>query len=59
MKPLIVALDVETEKEALQMTRRLSPWVDIFKVGPGALSQRRRPVLDKICANWAWRFFST
>jgi orotidine-5'-phosphate decarboxylase len=34
MKPLIVALDVETEKEALQLTKHLSPWVDLFKVGP-------------------------
>ncbi|HVO33431.1 MAG TPA: orotidine-5'-phosphate decarboxylase [Elusimicrobiota bacterium] len=34
MRPLIVALDVETDKEALAMARRLKPWVDVFKVGP-------------------------
>src|SRR5579872_3040687 len=34
MKPLIVALDLETDKEALKMTQQLTPWVDLFKVGP-------------------------
>jgi orotidine-5'-phosphate decarboxylase len=34
VKPLIVALDVETDKEALQLTRHLSPCVDLFKMGP-------------------------
>lgn len=34
MKPLIVALDLETEKEALQLVKLLSPFVDLFKVGP-------------------------
>lgn len=34
IRPLIVALDVESERDALQLTRHLSPWVDIFKVGP-------------------------
>ncbi|MFA5976041.1 MAG: orotidine-5'-phosphate decarboxylase [Elusimicrobiota bacterium] len=41
MKPLIVALDVETDREALALVRRLrlpagqaGPQVDLFKVGP-------------------------
>src|SRR5271154_5206286 len=34
MKPLIVALDVETSQEALTLTKRLAPHVDVFKVGP-------------------------
>jgi len=49
MKPLIVALDVETSQEALDLTRRLSPHVNLFKVGPvlflkygGALIQELR-----------------
>jgi len=34
MKPLIVALDVETDREALTLVRALKPHVDLFKVGP-------------------------
>jgi len=34
MKPLIVALDVETDIEALRLVRKLKPQVDLFKVGP-------------------------
>lgn len=34
MKPLIVALDVETADEAVKLTKRLKPHVDLFKVGP-------------------------
>ena len=34
MKPLIVALDVETDLEALRLVRKLKPHVDLFKVGP-------------------------
>ncbi len=34
MKPLIVALDCETAKQALSVTRRLKTYVDLFKVGP-------------------------
>jgi orotidine-5'-phosphate decarboxylase len=34
LKPLIVALDVEAPRQALQLARDLSPWVDLFKVGP-------------------------
>lgn len=34
MKPLIVALDVETDQEALALVKTLKPEVDLFKVGP-------------------------
>ena len=34
MKPLIVALDVETDQQALGLVRLLKPRVDLFKVGP-------------------------
>src|SRR4051812_21356222 len=34
MKPLIVALDVETDREAIGLVRALKPQVDLFKVGP-------------------------
>jgi orotidine-5'-phosphate decarboxylase len=49
MKPLIVALDVETDTEALLLVQKLKPHVDLFKVGPvlflkygGALLQEIR-----------------
>jgi orotidine-5'-phosphate decarboxylase len=49
MRPLIVALDVETDREAIQAVKRLKPYVDLFKVGPvlflkygGALLQALR-----------------
>jgi orotidine-5'-phosphate decarboxylase len=34
MKPLIVALDVETDQEAIGLVRELRAHVDLFKVGP-------------------------
>jgi orotidine-5'-phosphate decarboxylase len=34
MKKTIIALDMGDGKKALELVRRLSPWVDIFKVGP-------------------------
>lgn len=34
MKPLIVALDVETDKDALALVKDLKSQVDLFKVGP-------------------------
>ena len=34
MKPLIVALDVETDKEAIALAKRLRSHVDLFKIGP-------------------------
>lgn len=35
MKPLIIALDVETEKEALGLVRATRKCADLYKVGPG------------------------
>ncbi|MHB9155157.1 MAG: orotidine-5'-phosphate decarboxylase [Endomicrobiales bacterium] len=34
MKKIIVALDVNDREKALTLVKTLSPWVDIFKVGP-------------------------
>lgn len=34
MKKLIVALDVKDKLKALDLVTELSPWVDIFKIGP-------------------------
>ncbi len=34
MKPLIVALDVETDRDAFKLVRTLKSHVDLFKVGP-------------------------
>jgi orotidine-5'-phosphate decarboxylase len=34
MKPLIVALDVDTEKEALSLIKATKAHVDLYKVGP-------------------------
>ena len=34
MKPLIVALDVETDEQAISLVQKLKPHVDLFKVGP-------------------------
>lgn len=48
MKPLIVALDVETEREALQLVRHLAPWVDVFKVGPVQFLKGGGPFLQEI-----------
>jgi orotidine-5'-phosphate decarboxylase len=34
MKKIIVALDVRDGKTALSLVEKLSPWVDLYKVGP-------------------------
>jgi orotidine-5'-phosphate decarboxylase len=34
LRPLIVALDVETDREALALAKRLRSNVDVFKIGP-------------------------
>ncbi|MBN1823347.1 MAG: orotidine-5'-phosphate decarboxylase [Endomicrobiales bacterium] len=34
MKKIIVALDMQDSKKALELVKALSPYVDIFKVGP-------------------------
>lgn len=48
MKPLIVALDVETEKEALSIIRATRKHVDLYKVGPGLLMRYGTSLLKKI-----------
>ncbi len=48
MKPLIVALDVETDREALDLVRRLRPQVDLFKVGPVLFLKYGGPLLKAI-----------
>lgn len=48
MKPLIVALDVETEKEALSVIRRTQRLVDIYKVGPGLVIRHGPSILKRI-----------
>jgi len=48
MKPLIVALDVETEKEALALVRATKKFVDIFKIGPGLVLRYGPAILKKI-----------
>ncbi len=50
LKPLIVALDVETDKEALRLVRLLSPSVAIFKVGPVLFLKYGGPLLQEINA---------
>jgi orotidine-5'-phosphate decarboxylase len=34
MKKIIVALDVHDKSKALSLVKTLSPWVDVFKIGP-------------------------
>ncbi|MFH1368539.1 MAG: orotidine-5'-phosphate decarboxylase [Elusimicrobiota bacterium] len=34
MKKLIVALDMQDKNKALAMVDKISPWVDMFKIGP-------------------------
>ncbi len=48
MKPLIVALDVETEKEALALIRATKKFVDIYKVGPGLILRYGPSIIKKI-----------
>lgn len=48
MKSLIIALDVETEKEALSLVKATKKYVDIFKVGPGLFLRYGPPILKKI-----------
>ncbi len=50
MKPLIVALDLETDKEALQMAKRLSAQVDVFKVGPVLFLKYGAPLIRDLRA---------
>lgn len=48
MKPLIVALDVDTDKEAIALAKATSRWVDIVKVGPPLLLRYGPPILSKL-----------
>ncbi len=48
MKPLIVALDVETEKEALSIVRATKKFVDVFKIGPGLVLRYGPSMIKKI-----------
>jgi NhaA family Na+:H+ antiporter len=48
MKPLIVALDVETEREALGLVKATRKHADIYKVGPPLILKYGQPILKKI-----------
>jgi orotidine-5'-phosphate decarboxylase len=50
MKPLIIALDVDTEKESFQLIRATKKFADIYKVGPPLLMKYGPPILKKIRA---------
>jgi orotidine-5'-phosphate decarboxylase len=50
MKPLIIALDVDTEKEALSLLRATRNFADIYKVGPTLVLRYGPSVLKKIRA---------
>lgn len=58
MKPLIVALDVETDKEAIALVKELKPHVDLFKVGPVLFFEIRRRTSSARSAPSAPRSFS-
>ena len=51
MKPLIIALDVDTEKEALGLLRRTKNHCDIYKVGPTLVLRYGPAILKKIRAS--------
>jgi orotidine-5'-phosphate decarboxylase len=48
MKPLIIALDVDTEKEALALLRRTRKFADIYKIGPTLVLRYGPSILKKI-----------
>ena len=50
MKPLIVALDVDTEKEALRLVKATKKHVDIFKIGPTLVLRYGPSIIKKIRA---------
>ncbi len=50
MKPLIIALDVDTEKEALALLRRTKNQCDVYKVGPTLVLRYGPSILKKIRA---------
>lgn len=53
MKPLIVALDVETADEAVRITKQLRKHVDLFKVGPVLFLKYGGTLLQEIRATGA------
>jgi len=48
MKPLIVALDVDTEKEALALVKSTRKHADIYKVGPSLILRYGPSIFQKI-----------
>ncbi len=48
MKPLIIALDVETEQEAMSLIRATKKFVDVFKIGPGLVLRYGPSLIKKI-----------
>jgi len=50
MKPLIIALDVDTEKEALGLLRRTQKHCDVYKIGPTLVLRYGPVILKKIRA---------
>ena len=48
MKPLIIALDVETDKEALSLIKATKKCADIYKVGPTLVLRYGPKIFEKI-----------
>jgi orotidine-5'-phosphate decarboxylase len=48
MKPLIVALDVDTEKEAMSIVKATKEYVDIYKIGPGLVLRYGPQIFKKL-----------
>lgn len=48
MKPLIVALDVDTQAEALGLVRATKEFVDIYKIGPTLVLRYGPKIIEKI-----------
>jgi len=56
LRPLIVALDLETDREALSLVKTLAPRVDLFKVGPVLFLKYGGPFIQAIRATGAHVF---
>lgn len=50
MNPLIVALDTETDREAIDLVKRLKGQVDLFKVGPVLFLKYGGPFIESLRA---------
>lgn len=48
MKPLIIALDVETDKEALSLLKATRRHCDVYKIGPGLVLRYGPQIIRKI-----------